>query len=123
MNDIEARLIKLEEGMARMEKAIERMAEAVETLIEIRIHNANNAKEVDKLRDASHQHANALQELPHLRDRVNKVEVKVDKVEGRVDKLERGERTHGFTDNIVGKMLWAGFGFAVWIVLHKVGLV
>lgn len=123
MSDLETRLARLEEGMDRMESAIERMAEAVETLIEIRIHNANNSKEVEKLRETSHKHGNSLQELPHLREKICKVEGRVDKIEGRVDDLEKDERTHHFTDNIVSKMLWAGFGFAVWVVLHKVGLI
>lgn len=134
MNDIEARLIKLEEGMmarmGNMESAIKKLTDAVETLIEIRIHNENNSKEVAKLREAYHDHANALQELPHLREKIQNIVYKLDKLETKVHDLQDDEKTHKFTDNVVSKMLWAGFGFSIyiiiqsiWIMVKKVGIV
>ena len=122
MEDLEKRLIRLEDGMARMESAVERMADAIEALIEVRIHNDTHSKEIVKLREASHIHGNMLQELPHLREKICRHEKRQDNIEERVEVLEQHDPLHNQSDSIVNKAMWAAAGVVAVVVLHRVGL-
>ena len=96
--------------MDRMESAIERMAEAVETLIEIRIHNANNSKEVEKLRETSHTHGNKLQEIDALKTRVCKLETHE---ELREDELKKSFAKRDDRINNLSKIVYIGTGIVI----------
>jgi len=89
MDEIERRLIRLEEqmirvadGMERMERAIERMATVIEQQAEMRAAYEMQQKEIQRLRDASHRHAQMLEHIPMIEHRLDQLVAEMGSMRG-----------------------------------------
>ena len=87
MDEIERRLIKVEEqlsqlarGLNRMEQAIEKMAESIHQLATLRAQHENHNEEIMKLREKIHEHAQWLSHIPIIEDRLKTIESELDKL-------------------------------------------
>jgi len=80
MDEVETRLIRLEESMSRMETAIERMADGIEKLTEARIKHDHHEREITHLRERQHAHANMLQSHEIKIANIEKLPKKIDDI-------------------------------------------
>jgi len=84
MEEMEKRLIRVEEAMTRMEKLLERMVTTIEQLVEARARHDRHSTEIDNLRKASHDHANKLEHIVMLEKTVGHLAADVEKLKVQI---------------------------------------
>jgi len=89
MDELERRLIRVEEqmvrmaeGMERVERSLERVATILEQQAEMRAAYELQQREIHRLRDASHRHAQMLEHIPMIEHRLDQLVAEMGSVRG-----------------------------------------
>ena len=116
---LEASMENLVKSQIRMEEALTKMADTMSDLAAIREGHSRHSDEIALLRQRYHDLADVAQQVPFLKEKIDRQEFRLDQVEPKIEDLEKMSAIGGIANKWFFWLVMGGLMFAIqFLVKH-----